>query len=284
MDNRTKGIAFEQYVRQILENAGIQTQSTIASNDYGADILFYYLGYYFVVQCKCLSGAAGIKPVQEVIGAISYYHAHYGIVVTNTFFTQQASNLAHSTGVLLVDNYGLSSIKTLIDHFFFSTPASPSQETPIEDWTIKDLMGRYNVGSAKIYSTFISCGLPYYKVGREYRFVPADVWEWERVQKEIPFGHNDSILLPGYLDYTEQLRKAYKKACSKKDRKKKKEIRRIAKNEGIALFPHRKTILLTGICLMVFGVFLLFYLHYPNSFFALLSQPFSVLKNFFNLS
>ena len=93
MDHRTKGIAFEQYVRQILENAGIQTQSTIASNDYGADILFYYLGYYFVVQCKCLSGAAGIKPVQEVIGAISYYHAHYGIVVTNTFFTQQASRL-----------------------------------------------------------------------------------------------------------------------------------------------------------------------------------------------
>ena len=121
MNNRTKGIAFEQYVRQILESNGIITQSTIASNDYGADILFDYQGYRFVVQCKCLSGAAGIKPVQEVIGAISYYHAHYGIVVTNTFYTQQASNLAYSTGVLLVDNAGLTSIKSLIDHFFFSS-------------------------------------------------------------------------------------------------------------------------------------------------------------------
>ena len=39
MNNRTKGIAFEQYVRQILESNGIITQSTIASNDYGADIV-----------------------------------------------------------------------------------------------------------------------------------------------------------------------------------------------------------------------------------------------------
>lgn len=259
MDNRAKGIAFEQYVRQLLENNGIMTRGTIASNDYGADILFDYRGYRFVVQCKCLSGAAGIKPVQEVLGAISYYHAHYGIVVTNTFYTHQASTLAYSTGVLLIDSSGLSSIKNLIDNFFFFSISPENLEIPLDDWTIKDLMGRYNVSSAKIYSTFINCGLPYYKIGREYRFVPADVWEWERVQKEIPFGRNDFILLPGYLDYSEQLRNAYKEARRQKDYKKGKEIRRLAKKEGVSLFPHRKTIILTGIRLILifFVLFLL---------------------------
>ena len=272
MNNRTKGIAFEQYVRQILESNGIITQSTIASNDYGADILFDYQGYRFVVQCKCLSGAAGIKPVQEVIGAISYYHAHYGIVVTNTFYTQQASNLAYSTGVLLVDSAGLTSIKSLIDHFFFSSTYLENQEAPMEDWTIKDLMGRYNVSSAKIYSTFINYGLPYYKVGREYRFVPADVWEWERLQQKVPFGHNDFIFLPGYLDYSDQLRKAYKEARKQRNRNKEKEIRHLAKREGISLFPHRRTIILAGIRLVL--IIFIFWLLFKFNFFLSIKSLF----------
>lgn len=276
MENRTKGIAFEQYVRQILESNGITTQNTIASNDYGADILFDYQGCHFVVQCKCLSGATGIKPVQEVLGAISYYHAHYGIVVTSTFFTQQASNLAYTTGILLVDRSGLSSIKPLIDHFFFSNSFSEHQEVPVDDWTIKDLMGRYNVSGAKIYSTFVNYGLPYYKVGREYRFVPADVWEWERVQKEIPYGRHGSILLPGYLDYSNQLRTAYQKARKQRNRNKEKEIRLLARKEGVSLFPHRKAIISTAICLAI--MILVYYLFIQSNRFPLLPD---VWKNLF---
>ncbi|MFR6406343.1 MAG: hypothetical protein ACLUN6_03825 [Holdemanella sp.] len=127
------------------------------------------------------------------------------------FYAQQASNLAYSTGVLLVDNAGLTSIKSLIDHFFFSSTYLENQEATYGGLDHQDLMGRYNVSSAKIYSTFINYGLPYYKVGREYRFVPADVWEWERLQQKVPFGHNDFIFLPGYLDYSDQLEKLIKK-------------------------------------------------------------------------
>ena len=60
-------------------------------------------GKKIVVQAKRYSKDVGIKAVQEVIGAKSYYNADEAWVVSNRYFTKAAKDLAQKGNVLLVD-------------------------------------------------------------------------------------------------------------------------------------------------------------------------------------
>ena len=101
------GIEFERYLKHIFEKNGYRASVTRASHDYGADLILYYDRDKIVVQAKRYNSKIGIKAVQEVIGAMSYYKADKGIVVTNNYFTQQAKELSHSAGIKLIDRDGL---------------------------------------------------------------------------------------------------------------------------------------------------------------------------------
>lgn len=198
------GVDFENYTMDLFQRAGIEVHDTPKTNDYGADVLVVYKGVKFAGQCKYYSKSVGVKAVQEIIGALNYYQAQYGMVITNDSFTQQAKNLAATNRVLLIDGEQLTSpsfveeIAAILDDFMEKVRQSAPIYQAEEDWVINDLVIRYGVSQAKILKDFLGGGLPYYKVGREYRFNPQKVKEWEIQKQCISYGKNGIIELPEY--------------------------------------------------------------------------------------
>ncbi len=102
--DKMTGVQFEKWCGNFFSVAGYSdVQFTKTTGDFGADLICIQSGEKAVVQCKCFQSALGLKPIQEVIGAIGYYKANKGIVVTNNYFTPSAKQLALETGIQLMD-------------------------------------------------------------------------------------------------------------------------------------------------------------------------------------
>ncbi|MEH7298993.1 restriction endonuclease [Neobacillus drentensis] len=97
------GIQFEHYLKELYLMRGFSAEVTSPSGDYGGDLLLKKDGKKVVVQAKRYSKDVGIKAVQEVIGAKSYYSADEAWVVSNRYFTKAAIQLAKKSHVKLVD-------------------------------------------------------------------------------------------------------------------------------------------------------------------------------------
>lgn len=98
------GFEFEQYIAVLLEKNGYRDVSTTQkSKDYGADVLAEKDSIKYVFQCKYYTAQVGIKAVQQVHAAKSYYRRHIAVVVTNSVFTKPAKILAEELGVALWD-------------------------------------------------------------------------------------------------------------------------------------------------------------------------------------
>ncbi len=109
--DRMKGEEFERYLKAYFEEKGYRVRLTPESGDYGADLVMTRGLEKVVVQAKRYSSAVGIKAVQEIIGAKSYYHADHCIVATNRYFTANAKELAKKAGVELWDRKRLFGLK-----------------------------------------------------------------------------------------------------------------------------------------------------------------------------
>lgn len=232
------GAGFERFIIGGLIEAGLSVHDTPTSGDYGADLVFDYRGVRFVGQCKYYSKAVGLQSVQEVIGALGYYEASYGIVFTNATFTQQAQNLAASNKVLLLDgdalvnftydDQGIPIFDDFLEGFSRKTVVQPPEE-----WIMNDLVARYGISSQKIIKDCLSRGLPYYKVGRDYRFEPSAVKKWEVGQQYIPIGHKGAMELPAFRNLRLKLIHAYRDAKQQGDKAKARELKDIMRKHGI---------------------------------------------------
>ena len=100
------GVEFETYIKDILVHSGMRVDETKKSHDFGADLLFRYLGRKYAVQCKWSKNPVGVKAVQEVVSSLVYYNAQRGVVVTNSIFTASAKRLAILNDVVLFDGPG----------------------------------------------------------------------------------------------------------------------------------------------------------------------------------
>lgn len=103
------GKIFEHLLLEHFRRLGYKGKLTVEMADYGADLLLQKNSIKYVVQAKRWKSNVGIKAVQEVIGAIRYYGADKGMVITNSSFTKNARNLARTNKVELWDR------KKLID-------------------------------------------------------------------------------------------------------------------------------------------------------------------------
>lgn len=212
IDGIDTGVQFENLIIRILRDVGMTVYDTPASNDYGADLIIEYNGHRIAGQCKYYSNSVGVKAVQEVLGALAYYNCDAGVVFTNDVFTQQASNLASANKVLLIDGNMLEiyfkdfSMFTTVFNGFFTVQSRSFQphQIPTEEWTLNDLVVRYSVSNQTILKNFLGYGLPYYKIGREYRFNPHDVIWWEIDTHYVPFGRS-RYLLPGHVEYRKSM-------------------------------------------------------------------------------
>lgn len=98
------GIQFEQYIMGLLKKEGYSNiRPTKTSGDYGVDITAEKNGLKCAIQCKRFHNNIPIKAIQEIKAGKTYYKCDKAMVITNSYYTQNAKNLASSTGVQLFD-------------------------------------------------------------------------------------------------------------------------------------------------------------------------------------
>jgi restriction endonuclease len=108
-------VEFEKRCARKLKDCGWETSLTKASGDQGADIIAKKDGVVIVLQCKLYhSRSVGNKAVQEAFTAGRHYRAHRSAVVTNNTYTNQAKQVASTTGVLLLHDSDLPNLERLL--------------------------------------------------------------------------------------------------------------------------------------------------------------------------
>jgi restriction system protein len=103
MDGKT----FEKYLQVLFERLGYRVERTRYIGDYGADLVTSKDGIKTVIQAKRHKSQVGIKAIQEAVAAKGYYDCQAAMVVTNSYYTNQAKTLASKNGVELWDRKDL---------------------------------------------------------------------------------------------------------------------------------------------------------------------------------
>lgn len=95
------GKTFENYLYAVFTSQGYKVLETKVTRDQGADLIIIKDGVKTVVQAKRHSSKISNKAVQEAVAAIKHYSCDNAMVVTNSYFTKPAIELAKSNEVEL---------------------------------------------------------------------------------------------------------------------------------------------------------------------------------------
>ena len=101
------GRDFEIYLKDLFKTLNYKVKLNGKSGDQGGDLIVSKNNITYVVQAKYYSKKLDNTPVQEVIGAIRFYNADRGVVITNSSFTSGAKSLAKSNKIILIDGNDL---------------------------------------------------------------------------------------------------------------------------------------------------------------------------------
>jgi restriction system protein len=93
------GWEFERWLTRFFEQLGFGVERTPYRGDFGADFVLTWRDIRTAVQAKRASQLVGIRAVQEVVAAKSYYKCDRAMVVTNSYFTDEALILARANDV-----------------------------------------------------------------------------------------------------------------------------------------------------------------------------------------
>lgn len=104
------GYEFEYYLVELFSSLGYDVLPTSYSGDQGADLIIEDLGMKIVIQAKNYSGNVGNSAIQEALAAKYHYNCDLAMVITNSFFTKAACELAKSTKVVLINRDKLEEI------------------------------------------------------------------------------------------------------------------------------------------------------------------------------
>ena len=97
-----EGHEFEEYLQAHFQKLGYRCRNVGAGgHDYGVDLLVTKNGETTAVQAKRYREKVGIKAIQEIASGMRYYKADKALVVTNSFFTKSAVEMAAGCGVEL---------------------------------------------------------------------------------------------------------------------------------------------------------------------------------------
>lgn len=103
------GWEFEEYVGDLLVKDGyIHVEVTRGSGDQGVDVLAERDGVSYAIQCKHYQAKISNKAVQEAYAGAEFYGCDVPVVVTNSYFTPSAEELADEIGVELWDREELN--------------------------------------------------------------------------------------------------------------------------------------------------------------------------------
>ncbi|MFC5775519.1 restriction endonuclease [Ectobacillus antri] len=119
--DKMNGFQFEYYVRELCQANGYEAKVTKAQGDFGADLILQKDRNRIVVQVKRYKGKVGIKAVQEVVASKSYYNAEEAWIITNSFFTNSAMELATYNHVRLIDRKELIQMAAIMNPYIQAT-------------------------------------------------------------------------------------------------------------------------------------------------------------------
>ena len=106
--DQLSGFEFELLIQKLLIKSGYHSvKITQASGDYGIDLLAKKNQVSYGFQCKRYQKNIGVSAIQQAYGGISYYHLDRAIVITNSYFTEAAYQLAAVNDILLIDRQKL---------------------------------------------------------------------------------------------------------------------------------------------------------------------------------
>ena len=102
------GLDFEKYVANLLKQQGYSNVSLTEQYDYGVDIIATRDGIRWGIQVKRYSGLVKAEAVRQVVTGLRVYGYDRAMVITNSFFSRVAVQLADSNNCVLVDRKNLS--------------------------------------------------------------------------------------------------------------------------------------------------------------------------------
>jgi len=97
------GFDFEDFLGKMFSILGYNVIPTKKTGDQGADLFVQKFDKKIVIQAKNYFGTVGNAAVQQVLAAKNFYDCDEGMVITNSYFTPSAKELAKSTNIKLVD-------------------------------------------------------------------------------------------------------------------------------------------------------------------------------------
>lgn len=112
--NTMSGVEFERYLANIFKSSWYSVELTPGTWDQWADIIAEKWNKKLIIQAKRYKWNVGNWAVQEVVWAIKYYNGTEWWVITNSFFTQSAKDLARVNNVILIDGNSIDTILELI--------------------------------------------------------------------------------------------------------------------------------------------------------------------------
>ncbi len=101
--DQMSGKEFENFLKYQLEARGYDVKLTQYTVDYGADLICQKDKVRIVIQAKRYKQKVGIKAIQEIVASKAYYHASESMVITNSYFTKNATVLAKANNTILWD-------------------------------------------------------------------------------------------------------------------------------------------------------------------------------------
>lgn len=99
--DKMDGKTFEKYLEVLFERLGYKVHRIRYIGDYGADLVTTKNGVKTVIQAKRFKNNVGIKAIQEAVAAKGIYKCTEAMVVTNSYYTKQAFELARADNVKL---------------------------------------------------------------------------------------------------------------------------------------------------------------------------------------
>ncbi len=113
--NNMSPTEFEAFCAEQLRQVGWHARVTMQSRDQGVDIIAEKKSRRVVFQCKLYSRGVGNKCVQEITAGRVHEQADYGVVVSNSRYTDAAEQLAATNGILLLHYRDLGNIDEILD-------------------------------------------------------------------------------------------------------------------------------------------------------------------------
>ena len=101
--DRLSGEDFEEFLALKFKKLGYKVKLTPTTADYGADLVLKKDKAKIVVQAKRWNSKVGVEAVQQVVASMKYYNADRSMVITNSYFTDNAKILAKYNEVELYD-------------------------------------------------------------------------------------------------------------------------------------------------------------------------------------